>query len=160
MEMLYSETSENQTTKITPVKTPGETNSMTGQHSLTQFQMFHKDKLMTSDTKFAFNDPKLGVLFRGSVSGVAPIMTTKGASVGVSTVEDILYKHDYNAFLQGNNVYFGNKKVDNYDFSKIIYDGQDAAKVYMPVDRNGSPDYEGFKKFKELYSVYETNKNN
>jgi septin family protein len=45
---------------------------------------------------------------------------------------------------------FGDKKVTSADLQNIIYDGQDAARVYMPVDPiDGSPDYKSLEHFKE-----------
>jgi len=127
--------------------------------SLTSFQMFHKDKLTTYTNDFALNDPKTNMLFKGVVGGISPILTPDGESVGMTTVKNILEKGNYNQFLKSNAVYFGNQKVEPGNMNNLIYNGEDAAKVYMPVGIGGSPDFEALLKFKDIYAVYEANKN-
>lgn len=155
MDMLITNTSVKSSTEVSPEKLPGAAES---EKSLTQFQMFHNDKLASPNTKFAFNDPEMGVMFRGAIGGVAPLMDKKNKTIGMETLGNVLYKHEYNAIVQPNNVYFGDKKVDSGDFGNLIYDGNDAIKVYMPVDNGGQPDFKGFEKFKEDYAVFEANK--
>jgi hypothetical protein len=159
LDMIATNTDEKKSLEITPEKTPGSTTAdgTKGERSLTQFQMFHKDKLMTPNTTFASNDPIMGVLFRGSVGGVSPIIAPNGDNIGMSTVNNILNK-GYNAILKSGEVFFGNKKVSTADLNNVVYDGQDAAKVYMPVGNDGGPDYEAFGNFKDIYAVYEANK--
>lgn len=161
VEMLTTNTSVKTTMNIAPEELPGAaaTAAAAGknEYGLTQFQMFHKDKLMTPNNTFAVNDPVMGSLFRGVIGGVSPIILPNGKSVGMTTVGNVL-SAGYNQFLKGDQVYFGNKKVSPYELNNIQYDGQDAVKVYMPVDNSGKPDYEGLAKFKDLYAIYEANK--
>jgi hypothetical protein len=127
--------------------------------SLTTFQLFHNDKLFSPNNKFAINDTKLSVLFRGAIAGISPAITPDGKIIQNATLGDILKVGRYASFLETNNIYFGNKKVDMENTDNIIYDESDMAKVYMPV-RDGKPDFDAFKEFKDIYSVYESNKNN
>lgn len=149
--------------EVTPVETtdaqglPKTPKEETNTRSLTQFQMLHNDKLANPNTTFAYNDPIMSTLFRGFVGGVSPIILPNGDNVGMTTINTILNK-GYNAFLKGTDTFFGDKKVSLADTNNIIYDGQDAAKVYMPVGTDGGPDYDAFAKFKEIYAVYEANK--
>lgn len=159
LDMIATNTDEKKSLEITPEKTPGTDTSEGSKRdrSLTQFQMFHKDKLMTPNTTFASNDPKMGILFRGSVGGVSPIIAPNGDNIGMNTISTIL-NSGYNAFLKSNEAFFGNKKINTSDLNNVVYDGQDAAKVYMPVGNDGGPDYEAFGEFKDVYAIYEANK--
>lgn len=160
LEMMVANNASTMTTKISPIKE----NSLTDvdntdtTKSLTNYQMFHKDKLRNPDMSFVFNDPKLQVLFRGAVGGVGPVITPKGETVTMTTLGNVL-STGIEQVLKVGEIYFGNKKVPREEINSIIYDGADAAKVYMPVNNLGGPDYESFKEFKEVYSIYEANKN-
>lgn len=157
LDMISTQTTEKRTTEITPESEAGQ-GGASSQKSLTQFQIFHNDKLATPNLKFGFNDPKLGVLFRGAIGGVSPIITADGKSIGMTTIDNIFTGAGYNQIVDTNNVFFGDKKVNPAEFQQLIYDGADAAKVYMPVDASGAPDYKSFAKFKEIYAVYDANK--
>jgi hypothetical protein len=158
--MIMTQTNISQSSSVTPVTSTGASSDGSGgsgMRSLTQFQLLHKDKLMSPQSHFTFNDPKLGVLFNGSIAGVSPVITPDGQSVGMTTLQNVL-NAGYNQFLEPSKVYFGDKLVDPTEFNNLIYNGQDGAKVYMPVDSSGAPDYKEFAKFKEIYAVYESNK--
>lgn len=160
-DLLMSQTTPSSDVSILPVSETGKPKGVgetaANEKNLTQFQMFHKDKLMQSNLTFAVNDPNYSSVFRGTIGGVSPLITPSGNNIGMNTVGNILGL-GYNQILKGNQVFYGNKKVGSEDINNIIYDGQDAAKVYMPVGDDGGPDYEANKKFKEIYSVYEANK--
>lgn len=159
LDMLISNTSTKASMSISPEKLPGETNAdgtAKNEYSLSQFQMFHKDKLMSPNSTFAVNDPIMGTMFRGVVGGVSPIILPNGQNVGMTTVLNIL-NAGYNQIVKSDQVYYGNKKVDSSELGNIQYDGNDAAKVYMPVNGD-KPDYEALAKFKDIYTVYEANK--
>lgn len=160
-DMLINQSGGKSSSKISPEKESAtrditETKDL---KSLTTFQMFHKDKLRNPDMSFVFNDPKMNTLFRGAIGAVAPLILPSGDQVGMTTVDNIL-NAGIGQVVKTNEVFFGNKKVSGEELNSIIYDGADVAKVYMPVGRNGGPDYEAFQKFKEIYAVYEANKDN
>lgn len=159
--MLTTQTNISTNNEVTAEKTPGESSNSGGasnEKSLTQFQLMHKDKLANPNMSFAINDPKMGTMFQGIIGGVAPLMLPNGDGIGLTTVQNILTS-GYNQFLKGSEVYFGDKRVSNSNLNNLIYDANDAAKVYMPV-KNGQPDYKSLAEFKDLYAVYEANKNN
>ena len=162
-DMLLSQAAPGNMMHVTPVDETGGTGSSgsgaSGEKNLTNFQLFHKDKLMSPNLTFAMNDPKNSALFRGTIGGVSPIITPDGQNVGMTTIGNIL-NEGYNQFLESDKVYFGNKKVAREELNTIIYDGNDAAKVYMPVKGDGTPDYEALGDFKQVYAVYEANKDN
>lgn len=159
-DMLVSGTSATVKSKISPEGPIGGTSATgaTGEKSLDQFQLFHNDKMQQVNNTFAMNDPKTSMLFRGVIGGISPIITADGKSVGMTTVKNILLNANYNQIVQSNNVYFGNKKVESSNLNNLIYNGEDAAKVYMPVGIGGAPDFEALSKFKDIYAVFEANK--
>lgn len=127
--------------------------------SLTAFQMFHKDKLRDPNSTFVFNNPELSVMFKGTIGASGPLLDQKDDSIGMTTLSNIMNAYGYNRLVDSSNVYFGNKKVDSTNKNNIIYDGESVAKIYMPVSRDGQPDYEEMSHFKDVYAVYEANKN-
>lgn len=160
-DMLVAGTEPQTVSEITPKSETSIKGSASekGLESLTAFQMFHKDKMVDPLSTFAFNDPKLNVLFRGAIGAVGPLMTKKDESIGFSTVGQILSEYDYNMIADGSKVYFGDKPVEVGNMNNVIYDPtSSAAKIYMPVDEDGKPDYESFKEFKQIYAEYEQNK--
>lgn len=159
-DMLINQSGGKSSSKISPEKESAirETADKESQKPLTNFQMFNNDKLAVPGMTFAFNDPKVSTMFRGVVTGVSPLIKPNGQAIGYATIGEILSGESYGTFLEGNDVYFGNKKVDPTIAHTLVYDSQDAAKVYMPVGRDGRPDYEDLAEFKKVYAVYDANK--
>jgi hypothetical protein len=157
--MLLTNTQGKTTDKISPeTETSVMGTDRSKDASLTNFQMFHKEKLRDPLNKFAFNDEQLGVLFRGSIGASGALTTAKGDSIPMVTMNTILSNLGFNQFLNPSQMYFGDKKVPVEERNNIIFDGADVAKVYMPVNAQGAPDYEKFNTFKEIYKTYEENK--
>lgn len=151
------------TTEITPKETAEDKaaakQTEKGMKPMTTFQMLHKDALANVNTTFALNDPKMGSMFRGVVGGISPVILKDGTQIGPTTIKKVL-EAGYNQFLKGNKVFFGEKQVNVENLQNIVYDGQDGAKVYLPINEaTGAPDYESLTKFKNLYAVWEANKN-
>jgi len=144
---------------ITPEKksSVGDISTKDIEKPLNTYQLFHKDALRTPDMTFTFNDPKLNVLFRGTVGSVGPLLTPDGNQVPMANMSQIL-STGLGQVVKGDDMYFGNKKVDPGDQQNLVYDGRDVAKVYMPVGKDGAPDFEALKTFKELSTVFEANK--
>jgi len=162
-EKMINETDHSTSSIATPKSTEGasgksSSSENSGEKSLTQFQIVHRNRLMNPQSVFNFNDPKLGVLFKGTVGSISPVITKDGDSVGMATISDILTKAGYNQFLESDKVYFGDNKVDQLELNNLVYDGNDGAKIYMPVDNAGAPDFAAMSKFKEVYAIYEANK--
>lgn len=160
LDMLMSYTEPQTESSITPVTESNISGTQTekGLESLTNFQMFHKDKLKDPLSSFSFNDPQTSTLFKGAIGAVGPLMDKRDQTIGFSTLNQILTEYDYNMLIDGSRASFGNKNIGVENLNNLVYDGQNAAKVYMPVGEDGQPDYEGFKEFKEVYSIYENNK--
>jgi len=156
MNMISNSANDSHSEKVKPVKI-GDGSSGQSDKPMNNFQMSHNDKLMSKNLTFAFNDAKLGVLLKGAIGGVFPLMTPNDETIPMTSVQNIA-NIGYNQFLDFDNASFGNKSLESYDFKNVVYDGKDAAKVYMPVDDNGRPDYNAFKIFKEIYATYESNK--
>ena len=150
------------TTEITPRETAEDKaaakQTEKGMKPMNTFQMLHKDALAGVNTTFAINDPKMGAMFRGVIGGVSPVILKDGSQVGPVTIKKIL-ELGYNQFLKGNKVFFGSKQVNVENLQNIVYDGQEGAKVYLPVNEaTGAPDYESLAKFRDIYAVWEANK--
>jgi hypothetical protein len=100
----------------------------------------------------------MGTMFRGVIGGVSPVILKDGSQVGPVTIKKIL-ELGYSQFLKGNKVFFGGKQVNVENLQNIVYDGQDGAKVYLPINEaTGAPDYESLAKFRDIYAVWEANK--
>lgn len=160
-EMLVSNTDISTSTEITPQSQEDieGSGSSKGLQSLTNYQMYHKDKLSDTSSQFIFNDPKLGVLFKGYVGASGPLLTENDEVIPMTTLDTVVTKLGYSRIVDSSKIFFGNKKVNPEERNNIIFDGETTQKVYMPVDSEGKPDYEEFKHFKEIYSLYEANKN-
>lgn len=163
-DMLFTYTEPKTSTKIIPESQSDiyGTEKEENKKPLTVMQLIHKDKLATPNSTFAFNDPKLGILFRGAIGGVSPVITPDGTPVGMQTLYNVFNnpKIGYGIFLDQAKALLGETKLSDKDLTNIIYDGKDAAKVYMPVDASGNPDYKMFARFKEIYAEYERSKAN
>lgn len=127
--------------------------------SLSGFQMFHKGLLHNPNATFTLNDPEWDTMFRGTLESVGAIITRTDETVPIVSVNSLLNDLGYNIFLDGNKAFFGDKKLDFVDKNNIIIEG-DIAKVYMPVKADGTPDYDSLENFRDIYALYEVNKNN
>jgi len=164
--MLFANTNPSTVRDITPVydkedKTGKDGDSLGSQKNLSLFQLFNKGLLQNNGVPFKFNNPDLNTLFNGVIGSVGALVTDKDQSIGLETIGSILRNHGYDRIVDSGSVYFGNTKLDLYNQNNVIYDPQSgAARVYLPVGRDNMPDYEGLKEFKELYTVYQANKQN
>ena len=159
-DLLLSQAAPGSSTKILPVDENGGTGSRAGADngakSLTNWQMFNKEKLRTADLSFVFNDPDQSVLFRGTIGAVGPLITPNDESIPAATIGNIL-KTQWNQVVDTSKVTFGNRQVSSYELDSLVFNGiDDVAKVYMPV-KNGVPDYESLEIWNELYNIYKMN---
>lgn len=159
-DLLMLMTPQSVTSNITPTKEPGGSTSgdSSNEKNLTRFQMFNKDKLMGAYRPFSLNDPELDAVFSGTVGSVGPLVDKKDNNIGMTSLWTVMFDKEYNALTESNQIYFGNQKVDVHNLYNVVYDGYDAAKVYMPVGRDGAPDFEANETFKKVYAIYEQNK--
>jgi hypothetical protein len=78
--------------------------------------------------------------------------------LGMSSLKKVL-DSDVSMVLDTNHVYYGNNPVSLNNLTDIIYDGQDAAKVYMPTTADGKPNYGRLKELKQLEDQVMSNPN-
>lgn len=161
-DILLASTEPTLVNKITPLSDQdvNGSGSSKNEKNLTVFQMFHKDKLADPRNSFSFNDPELKALFTGAVGSKGPLVDQKDNQIGSVTLGDILRGYGLGRIVESDKVFFGNQHVGLENLNNVIYDGENAGKVYMPVGPNGSPDYESLEEFKKIYAEYEENKDN
>lgn len=157
-DMLFTYTEPSISSKIIPEDEEsvlGKKTNKDDEKSLTLYQLFAKDKLNDPLSTFAFNDPRLGVLFRGSVGAVGALVTETDESIPMTTLQNVLKGFGWDRLVDSDKASFGSKNIELFNRNNVIYDGNTVAKVYMPVGKDGAPDYDEFNNFKEIYSEYE-----
>ena len=164
IDALTTFTKQSKTSNITPSKEADDagksrSGSSSNEKNLTRFQLFNNGKLLGAYADFSFNDPELNTLFRGTVGGLGPLVDKNDDNIGMVTLKQLLQDNEYNAIVNGAQVFFGDKPVSYTDLRNIVYDGEEAARIYMPVGRDGMPDWEANERFKKLYDYYEQHKN-
>lgn len=130
------------------------------QVSLTPAELVHKDRLYKPGMSYILNNPNTGIELNMTATGIAPLYSLEkdGGVISSTIVSNIFSKHNYQAILDPNKAYIGDTKVSTASFSEMISSGDDVAKVYMPVNSDGSPDLARLEKFKKLYEEYDSNK--
>lgn len=147
MEMLYTETGESYSSKVTPVKTPGESALGGHEKAVSAFELFNNGK--TGKQSIQWNEPGTGKTMNLVATGVARLSTSKGETFGMATLGKVLGT-EQGALVHTDGAFFGDKHISQDDMNKIIYDGQDAARVYMPTTASGAPDYTRLDDIKQL----------
>lgn len=125
--------------------------------NLTPFEIFHGGKAGT--TQVSWNDPTLApgkrLVFQATSVGRLP-KDIEGNPMGLSTITQIMESPN-GAVLAGNKVFFGENEVGLTDMNNIVYDGTDAARVYMPT-KNGAPNYNRLQEFEEVKQEADSHK--
>lgn len=139
----------------------GESDNSTKDVALSMGEVFHGDKLYKPGVTYTINNPTAGVQLSMATTGIGPLYTLgkETSVIEPSIVANILTKNNYQAILDKNNAFIGDDGVDPSKLGEMIFSGDDVAKVYVPIKADGSPDLAGMEKFKELYKVFEENKN-
>lgn len=98
-----------------------------------------------------WNDPVTGLKMNLVGDRIELIKDVKSNDmIPMGPLENLLNSHT-GALLEKNNVYFGDKKIALNDIKNIIIDPTSgSARVYMPVDTSGNPDYDILKKVEEI----------
>lgn len=164
LDLIVIGADESSSTQVNPVsesKATSGSDSMTGAENLTSTEMLFRGTLGTGK-RFVFNDPEYSTKFEGLMTGIMPLTTAKGNQpIGPTTLTGVLKQGEWERLVDTNNIYFGNKKVEDYQKNDIIFDGNaDIARVYLPVKGDGSPDTESMQDFKEAMNEYDKNKDN
>ena len=156
LDMISNQTDESTKTTVTPVdeKTAkgSDSSSSSGDDGfkdkpLSPFEILHNGE--TGKQIFNWNDPNTGLTFDLVATGVSKLMDANGKMLGMSTLQKVL-DTETGMLVNTNKVYFGNNVINLNDLKNIIYDGREAARVYMPVTINGAPDYRKLEQIKEL----------
>ena len=162
LDMINTQTKESAESSITPgyypkayTKKAKETGSGTEgdvddefkEKPLSAFEVFHNGK--TGAQIFPWNDPSTGKTYDLVATGVSKLFTSDNKMLGMSSLKKVL-DSDVSMVLDTNHVYYGNNPVSLNNLTDIIYDGQDAAKVYMPTTADGKPNYGRLKELKQL----------
>ena len=156
LDMISNQTDESTGTTVTPVDEKTAKGSGSSSSSgddgfkdkpLSPFEILHNGE--TGKQIFNWNDPNTGLTFDLVATGVSKLMDANGKMLGMSTLQKVL-DTETGMLVNTNKVYFGNNVINLNDLKNIIYDGREAARVYMPVTINGAPDYRKLEQIKEL----------
>ena len=147
MEMLYSETSESSTTHVTPIKTPGVSSLVNHDKPLTAFEVFNNGK--TGKQVIQWNEPSTGKTMNLVATAVSRLSDSKGNVFGQVPLANVL-NSDQGMLVKSDKAFFGDKLISPIDMQNIVYDGNEAAKVYMPMTSSGAPDYARLDEVKKL----------
>lgn len=167
LDMINAQTSQSSERSVTPDNYPQSTKSSTGTGTgdaidqfnnkpSSPFELFHNGK--TGAQLFAWNDPNTNRTYDLVATGVSKLFTSDNKMLGMSSLKKVL-DSDISMVLDTNRVYYGNKRINLNNLSEILYDGQNAAKVYMPVTADGRPNYERLKELKKLEEQVFSNPN-
>lgn len=161
LEALLLHTDESTKQEIEPTslpKTKGEGDGGLNPKNLTYFEILHNGKVGT--TPVIWNDPITNKKITMQATGVAPVPADiSGKPLGLATLSQIM-KTENAALVDANQAYFGDKKISLNDADKIIYDGKNSMRVYMPANADGSPNYKLLQQFNDVQSEVDANKAN
>ena len=114
---------------------------------ITPFEILHNGK--TGKRIINWNDPSTGKTFELVATGQGKLSTVKGKPLGFTSLRDV-FDSENGTLVRTDQAFFGDKKINISDLSNIAYDGNEAARVYMPVASNGAPDYSRLEQIKRL----------
>lgn len=148
-QMILGEADTTSVNTITPAKLPGQVTAAQKFRPTNAFQLLNDGK--TGTTIMRFNDPSLPkqTVMNLIVTGLGSLITPGGRVIGPATLQAIS-KTEQGAVVDMHNAYLGDQKIPASDLSKISYDGSLAARVYMPVNDYGAPDYHKLAEIQEL----------
>ena len=99
--------------------------------------------------------------FLGDIGIYTSLVDKKDNPIGFSKLSDVLIGNQYGSMIDMSNIYFGNAKVTTPDLNNIIYNAsEDSGIIFMPVNKDGAPDYESLQRFNEANQIFEANKSN
>lgn len=156
LDMISNQTDESTGTTVTPVdeKTAkGGSSSGGGEGDefkdkpQTPFELFHNGR--TGKDPFIWNDPVTKKKFNMVATATGVLMKKDGTPIPMTTLKGVL-DTEVGIVLDVNNIHFGDKKVNLNDLTNILYDGRTAAKVFMPANDDGSPNYDRLAQIKQI----------
>lgn len=84
------------------------------------------------------NDPSYSLNLVGNTIGQ---VTTANEDIVPATTLTNTFDSGIGKLIDKNNIYFGDQKISQALFNKIIYNGEEVAKVWMPVNALGEVDF-------------------
>ena len=156
LDMISNQTDESINTTITPIdeKTAkGRSSSGSAEDDeftnkpMTPFELFHNGRTGAED--FLWNDPATKKKFNLVATATGVLTKKDGTPVPMTTLKGVL-DTEIAAVLNTNKIFFGDKEASLNDLTNILYDGKQAAKVFMPVDNDGSPNYNRLAQIKQI----------
>jgi hypothetical protein len=84
------------------------------------------------------NDPSYSINLVGNTIGQ---VTTANEDIVPATTLTNTFDSGIGKLIDKNNIYFGDQKISQALFNKIIYNGEEVAKVWMPVNALGEVDF-------------------
>lgn len=164
LDMLMAKTNPQTIKEITPKIDPqkvekAKEESLASQKNLSLFQILNRGLMQQPiDNQYLLNS-KNGSMFIGTIGSRGALVNEKDETIGMTTLGNILTGFGYDRFVKPNQVYFGQTKVDLHNLNNVIYDPEGGFnRVYLPVVRDGEVDYDSIDAFRDLYKVYEANK--
>lgn len=162
VDMLLSYTEPTLSYKVTPIKEDaisGDAAKKPTSKSLSAFQLINKGLMPDPSVQFNFNDPKLNVMFKGTVGSKGKLVDQNDNAIGMVSLKAIFESGGYNRFLNTGEAYFGDKEISLYNQANVIYDpSATSGHVYLPVTTGDKVDWKSLEEFKDVYQVYEANK--
>ena len=134
--------------------------SMTGAKNMSNIQTMLKGTF-TTGKRMTYNDPEYASKFEGLVLGSVPTTAVDGSPTGPTTLTGLLKTGGHENYVDTNNLYFGNKKLQPWQWEQIVVDGRsDISHVFLPVDKQGNPDNASLEMYKSVMDEYNANKDN
>ena len=165
LDLVILGTDKSETMLINPVsegkaKTGTGGESMTGAKNMNNIQTMLKGTF-TTGKRMTYNDPEYASKFEGLVLGSIPTTAVDGSPTGPTTLTGLLKAGGHENYVDTNNLYFGNKKLQPWQWEQIVVDGRsDISHVFLPVDSQGNPDNASLEMYKSVMDEYNANKDN
>lgn len=101
---------------------------------------------LNADTPYRLRDHRdrsIEMVFPSSANGT--LVDYNNNPIDETILSDILHSSKFGAFVDRNNVYFGEQKLNQGQLDYVIYNDSPAYKIKMPVTRSGGIDWEKLK---------------
>lgn len=119
-----------------------------GLGNMSENEIFLGGKFNLGET-FKWNDPKSGRTLNLPITGKIAITDKGNVPIGINTL-NVVNTTPLAAVTDTSNITFGGKKVKSWDMNKIVYDGTPAARTFLPINSDGTPNLTLLGKFEEV----------
>ena len=117
----------------------GDGSGSTKQHNLGSLENLMDGSLGT--TIYTLNNPNDTSYSLNLVGNTIGQVTTANEDIVPATTLTNTFDSGIGKLIDKNNIYFGDQKISQALFNKIIYNGEEVAKVWMPVNALGEIDF-------------------